>query len=975
MTALLTMTVVLTGSAAPAVHRAAAPRAALVGLRTEHIGQPDMYVDFSVSGADITPVLGEDGKPTSSYTGQITGSKLAVTGKFHFQMGKGLKTYLSFGASISAGDAHGEHRYPKEGGAKTLSGGDSGVTVSESFNVSVDVPKVAPTGSISISLRNCGDWVCGGLPEISISLTGPRPICPEATGMTGLFDVKDGGASRLRWDQATLAADLQKALENQKVTVSASKIPPLDTAWYWLFPNGFPSDPTSISRWSFTDPDRIDVNKVRDIPASTDSGGLYNATTQLPAGAGEARLAQAIAATSTSTGTRLTPGQVLSLALAQTDGDARRAALLAHNTLKALGRGGGDHILGVKQDPSFFDRYVAEIQHDPNPANAADNTARNAGEWYHLFGTMHFRLEAADGINWWSDAVVRGGSSLATYFGVAAGAASAKLTVPLILLGGGTGMVSPEAKRLREMLINLAGKGLLPGGLGYSEYANWGEQLYRELLNTGGKQAPDPEKYCVNVWGVQLADLLWKLANPTLPFELFDDTKTNPYSTMAGDTVSLDQQPHRDYTPADLQVIGIHSPVDAMIEVNGETLVLDQRHGVLVGNPSRPVTVAPEGNGTYMLGLTALASEPVRMTLRGSATGVAHVLRLDTRTGTMTTWESKVKAGTKLVLDLSQPDPAADVTRALTDADGKAITARQVNLLTETGPTTRRLLIALFVALVLGAVAVGLSFLPGIGAVARPVLGGGVTNAVAAAVVVLGVAATSGVTWSLLRNGSEPGSGETTVASSRNSAVPAETGGPATTGSETSTPPEAPTSSEDSAGAEAEDSAGASTGASAGASEKPAAPAAESSRQCRSGRYGWKITYPEGWYAADDTFPEWECAAFDTQPVVLDENSEVMTPIIVFRSEDDLDKTLTEYRSGVYDLVTDRRVGTAENPRHRLEVVTTADHPLGAGIHETVYLLPATSGRTVVIIGKSGTGQPDTVAPVMDAIAENIALP
>ena len=253
------------------------------------------------------------------------------------------------------------------------------------------------------------------------------------------------------------------------------------------------------------------------------------------------------------------------------------------------------------------------------------------------------------------------------------------------------------------MLINLAGKGLLPGGLGYSEYANWGEQLYRELLNTGGKQAPDPEKYCVNVWGVQLADLLWKLANPDQPFELFDDTKTNPYSDLAGDTVSLDQQQRGGYTPADLQLIGIHSPVDALIEVNGETLVLDQKHGVLVGNPSRPVTVAPEGNGTYMLGLTALASEPVKMTLRGSTTGIAHVLRLDTRTGTMTTWESKVKAGTKLVLDLSQPDAAADVTRALTDADGKAIPAEQVNLLTETGPTTMRLLIALFVALLLGA--------------------------------------------------------------------------------------------------------------------------------------------------------------------------------------------------------------------------------------------------------------------------------
>lgn len=979
------MIVVSTGSSALAAQRLGAPGAALVGMRTERIGQPDMYVDFSVSGADITPEKGADGKPTGNYTGQITGQKLVVSGSFHFEMGKNLVTYLSFGANVSAGDAHGEYKYPKEGGSKTISGGDTGVTVSESFNVAVDVPKVAPTGSISLGLRNCGDWVCGGPPAISISLTGPQPICPEAAGMTGMFDVKSGDASRLRWDQAALAADIQNALANQKITVSASNIPPLDTAWYWLFPNGFQSDPRSISRWSFTDPAKIDVKKIKNISSSTDSGGLYNSGTQLPPDAGEARLAQAIAAKATSSGAKLTPGQVLSLALGQTGGDARRATLLAHNTLKALGRGGGDDVFGVKKDPSFFTKYVAEIQHDPNPANAADNITRNAGEWYHLFGTMHFRLESADGINWWSDAIIRGGSSIASYLGVAAGVASAKLTVPLILLGSGTGMISPEAKRLREMLINLAGKGLWPGGLGYSEYANWGEQLYRELLDTNGKQAPDPEKYCVNVWGVNLADLLWKLANPATPMQLFDDTKTNPYSDMAGDTVSLDQRQQGGYTPEDLQVIGIHSPVNAVIEVNGETMVLDQQHGVLIGNPSRPVVVAPEGNGTYTMGLTALASEPVKMTLLGSASGTAHVVRLDTRTGKMTTWEPKVRAGTKLVLDLTRPGVATDVTRALTDADGKVIPSRQISLLAEPGPTTTRLLIALFVAVLLGAAVVALSFLPMSRVAAQPVLGRGIATAIAATVIVLGVVATSGVMWSRAGDVTDTEAGESPVAATQPSSPSPETVAPSTaqasptpSGSAGETSASASTTTGVSASTPAEVSPSIPTGVSASATAgvSPSTPAGATSQQCVSKKYGWKVTFPAGWYAADGKFPEWECAAFDVRPVVLDEDSEVMTPIVVFKSDDGINKSLADYTSGTYKLVTQRNLGTDAKPRYRLELITTADHPLGAGIHEIAYLFPTGSGGTLVIIGDgNGSVGYDTLAPIVDGIAESIVLP
>ena len=648
---------------------------------------PSIYVDFHVGGADVHTEVDANGNLTGRYTGRITGDKLSVSGTAHFGMGAG-KTYLSLSVTISAGDQHAEHHWPPEGGRRTISAGEEGFTIDESFALEVTVPKIAPTAAIGFHWTHCGDWVCGGL-EAGVSLSGPKALCPEAAT---LFHLVKGGGSNLQFDLGDLIADLQRAMAAHPggVTISDSHVTPIYTAYKWLMPNGFQEDEQAIRRWSFTDFRNVDVSGVTNHQAD-----LYSGAYTPPAGAGEARLAQATAMAAQERGHPITPGELLGLALRQTGGDARRAAMLSHNMLKALGRGGGSRVTGLNTDHDFFRKFLAPLRDDRT--GSADNANRSVGEWYHLFGTMAFRLETIQGLNGFSDRVLRTGSTVGTYLAALAAALSLKVTAPVLASGVLVSNAGPRSRRIREFLTNLVRQGFTPGQLGYSEWANWAEQVFREQIDPHPKP-PDPEKYCINVWGVELANAIYRhVYTDSIPREFFDSIHVNPWSNIAGDSFGLNGPPV-EFDPTQplpridlgsnpgspeppLRILGVHSPVDTVLEVDGRAMVLAQSVGMLVGDVGVPVYAAPEPDGTYMFAAVTRVDRPVKLSLFGVAEGTAHIAHLDTATGRFTTWSEPVRSDTVLTLNLDSA--TAKVGTALQRADGTTVAPIQTVL----GPT------------------------------------------------------------------------------------------------------------------------------------------------------------------------------------------------------------------------------------------------------------------------------------------------
>lgn len=95
------------------------------------------------------------------------------------------------------------------------------------------------------------------------------------------------------------------------------------------------------------------------------------------------------------TGKKLTPGDVLYLAIKERKGDVKQAMLLAHNMLRSLAR--SEETLGnvdyewtfVEHNPSFIADHLTPLV-DPQPLGEG----QNSGSWYHLFGTAYFEMQA-----------------------------------------------------------------------------------------------------------------------------------------------------------------------------------------------------------------------------------------------------------------------------------------------------------------------------------------------------------------------------------------------------------------------------------------------------------------------------------------------------------------------------------------------------------------------------------------------------
>lgn len=162
-------------------------------------------------------------------------------------------------------------------------------------------------------------------------------------------------------------------------------------------------------------------------------------------------------------GDKLTPGDVFGLSLEETGGDIGGAFLLGHNTMRSLARDGGDGLrTGIfALDKDRFDKLFitlrggyrctdgfAGARKDENCAEA-NFAGDNAGPWYHFFGTAFFETYTA----------------------------------------------TPDDTT--------------PEDNGWARTGNVLEQWYREYCPTSW-QDPDPEKECINRWGIAAADELLK---------------------------------------------------------------------------------------------------------------------------------------------------------------------------------------------------------------------------------------------------------------------------------------------------------------------------------------------------------------------------------------------------------------------------------------------------------------------------------
>jgi hypothetical protein len=364
----------------------------------------------------------------------------------------------------------------------------------------------------------------------------------------------------------------------------------------------------------------------------------------------EAALRDAIVAKSRDTGRRLDPGDVLRLALEQTGGDARLASLLAHNTLRSLARAGDQHFTGVEWDRAFFTTYLAPIRgvegaEEPSEPGGTHDPWDNSGVWYHLFGTMYFEMQTRG--DW----------------------------------GPYTMGILPAVGLPHEVLNSIL-NGYLPDFGAHptdptysSRLANAAEQYVRHSMD----RRPDPEKFCINVWGARIgAELEWRLVasegirwgnagahhNPLLPPPL--DPVDLPDGGVAGGTVPLDPPATPlghpvpfEFDPALLpgapprQFSG-GSPVTIAWQSEAGTAVLDQRAGSLSG--FAPVIVLPLFNPdtlTWGAHWYDYHTEPYSLRFEGVDTGTMHLTMFDPLSGQTATWIADVEDGERLRLEMA----------------------------------------------------------------------------------------------------------------------------------------------------------------------------------------------------------------------------------------------------------------------------------------------------------------------------------
>lgn len=316
-------------------------------------------------------------------------------------------------------------------------------------------------------------------------------ICKEGLAAYGIRQPKE---THIRHDVDGLMADLRLAVEAYKsrnpgkpvhVTVPDSNVARL-AALNWLYASGGGMNNLYNMRGSSQD---FVFTRKEDAETVLRYQVLFHRLQKAAPRGTEAGLMQGIIKKSLRESRRLNPGDVFALALEQRDGDARSAALLAHNTLRSLARDGDSGLTGIQPDRAFFGRYLETIRGGRLPSNPKKDplAGDNAGPWYHLFGTAFFEIQAR-------------GDQVA---GMTRGALGAPANTGLVGVG--------TAQRIVNYVNGIIRDPNTPSAA--STAANDLEQLVRKYF-TGS--VPDPEKYCFNVWGAKMGAWLFNTLDARL---------------------------------------------------------------------------------------------------------------------------------------------------------------------------------------------------------------------------------------------------------------------------------------------------------------------------------------------------------------------------------------------------------------------------------------------------------------------------
>jgi len=606
-------------------------------------------ISYSISGVtlDAPTIQGS----YRVYTGHLQpGGTLRVSGtaKFH---PVGTATYpLLLSADVNVDGKTDKYSW----GRKDVKGpGD----FSQSFDVSVPIPAHPVSGGFAITI-NYGDWVFDG-DGVSGIFTGPPPLCDEAVSFFGMDAKKVAdtpSAMIVSYDELNqgfkdAVAAYKLAHGDKSVSFSPGTSAYMAGQWLFGYGGGNGGDVAAVRKeFAFTDEKDSKLNgAIINSMTYGDDGSLpdlYTGRYHPPAGT-EASLVQDMVQASTKAAHKLTPGEVLGLALGKTGGDGRKAFLLAHNALRGLARGdlGDQAVFGIGTDLKFFDKYLQPMV----------SSGDNSGVWYHTFGTAFYHLQTY-------------GKDTS---GKAATTAEVVSTAAYPLIFGGTYAARLLTKYPDRLLSVLDSVRAFNNGAGLSNVSHdFGETPFDRAAYTSeqafrenpifGRNTPDPAKFCYNIYGIKVA---------TEFHNGFPEYR--PIPTITGSTTD---EPVPSLSDSTVHVGG--SPVDFTWERDGETLTLDHKTGALTGSLS--LTVIPfyeQSNQTYGAIWIDSPAAPVKVTFKATDKGTLHLDSVDAA-NQLTGYSVPVSTGDSLIYAA----PADAKQPALSGADGKPIEPAQATL-------------------------------------------------------------------------------------------------------------------------------------------------------------------------------------------------------------------------------------------------------------------------------------------------------
>ncbi|MGB7962159.1 MAG: zinc ribbon domain-containing protein [Propionicimonas sp.] len=328
-------------------------------------------------------------------------------------------------------------------------------------------------------------------------------------------------------------------------------------------------------------------------------------------------------------GTRkVTPGEVLYLALRQRKGDVKEALLLAHNTLRSLAR--SEETMGnvdvewtmVEFNPDFLTQYLTPLV-DPAPLGVGQNT----GSWYHLFGTAYFEMQARG--TWGAYTLV-------------------SMTDDKL-----NDQITQLSQQLASMLATDPNLELPANQTLYSRLTNEIESVARKRIFGS---PDDPSKYCYNVMGASIGSWLYQSRVTIKP--AIQPPPPPPAGTKVP-TIFGDLPKTVDKDDPDTWISS--SPLDITWDDGTNVMTLDQDSASLYGYA--PFFVLPqyeEATDTWGMVWTSAGTYTLRM--RATQDGTTHLTRIVGSTAYV--YPLQVTADETLTLHVDQGHYSAAVERA-----------------------------------------------------------------------------------------------------------------------------------------------------------------------------------------------------------------------------------------------------------------------------------------------------------------------